>query len=260
MNAVENYFGDGAIDVPHSIEAEQSVLGALMIDNDSIDRIGALRPEHFFRYEHRILFEGITKLIAAGRSADVVTVYEWLQLHGHVEKTGGLPYLNAVVHHTPGAANMARYAEIVVERAKLRMIMSAADEVSAEVVNRNGRTADELIAFAQSKFEPLSEGRTDGPKFICTFLSPVVTQMDQEHHGNAPLATATGYRELDFKLGGGVRGGDLIIIAARPSMGKTAMAQGIAEHVAQTKRRFHKGCSTRRRVFQQIRQQPSLRN
>ncbi|MFY4712186.1 replicative DNA helicase [Burkholderia glumae] len=113
------------------------------------------------------------------------------------------------------------------------MIMSAADEVSAEVQNRNGRTADELIAYAQSKFEPLSEGRTDGPKFIGTFLSPVVNQMDQEHQGNAPLATTTGYRELDFKLGGGMRGGDLIVIAARPSMGKTALAQGIAEYVAQ---------------------------
>ncbi|MBJ9663170.1 replicative DNA helicase [Burkholderia gladioli] len=234
MNAVENYFGDGAIDVPHSVEAEQSVLGALMIDNDSIDRIGALHPEHFFRYEHRILFEGITKLISAGRSADAVTVYEWLQVHGHVEKTGGLPYLNAVVHNTPGAANMARYAEIVVERAKLRMILRAADEVSAEVQNRNGRTADELLAFAESKFMPLSEGRTDGPKFIGTFLSPVVNQMDQEHHGSAPLATATGLRDLDFKLGGGMRGGDLIVVAARPSMGKTAMAQAIAEHVAQT--------------------------
>lgn len=145
MNAVENYFGDGAIDVPHSIEAEQSVLGALMIDNDSIDRIGALQQEHFFRFEHRIIFEGATKLIAVGRSADAVTVYEWLQAHGHVEKTGGLPYLNSIVQSTPGSANMARYAEIVVERAKLRYIMAAADKVSAEVQNRNGRTADELI-------------------------------------------------------------------------------------------------------------------
>ncbi|WP_254984027.1 replicative DNA helicase [Burkholderia glumae] len=161
------------------------------------------------------------------------TVYESLQAHGDLDKTGGLAYLNSIVQSTPGSANMARYAEIVVERAKLRYIMAAADKVSAEVQNRNGRSADELAAFAQSQFETISEGRTDGPKFIGTFLSPVVTQMDQEHHGNAPLATATGYRELDFKLGGGMRGGDLIVIAGRPSMGKTALAQGIAEYVAQ---------------------------
>ncbi|MCM2537965.1 replicative DNA helicase [Burkholderia glumae] len=233
MNAVDQYFDDGLRAVPQSIESEQSVLGALMIDNDAVDRIGELRAEHFYRYEHRVIFEAAMRLIVAGRSADVITVYESLQSHGDLDKTGGLAYLNSIVQNTPGSANIGRYAEIVVERAKLRMIMSAADEVSAEVQNRNGRTADELIAYAQSKFEPLSEGRTDGPKFIGTFLSPVVNQMDQEHQGNAPLATTTGYRELDFKLGGGMRGGDLIVIAARPSMGKTALAQGIAEYVAQ---------------------------
>ncbi|KGW26962.1 replicative DNA helicase [Burkholderia pseudomallei] len=233
MNAPEQYFEDGGRAVPMAIEMEQSVLGALMIDNDAIDRIGELRAEHFFRFEHRIIFEGITKLIVAGRSADVVMVFEWLSTNGHLDKTGGLPYLNAIVQNTPGAANIARYAEIVVDRAKMRHLIAAADEVAAEVVNRNGKSVNELIAFAQAKFEPLSDGRTEGPKFIGEYLTPVVETIDREYHGNAPTAISTGLSDLDFKLGGGMRGGDLVIIAGRPSMGKTALAMAIGEHVAE---------------------------
>lgn len=233
MNATDQYFEDGVRAVPQSIEMEQSVLGALMLDNDSIDRIGELRAEHFFRYEHRIIFEGITKLIVAGRSADVMMVFEWLQCHGHLEKTDGLPYLNSLVQHTPGSANIARYAQIVIDRARMRQLISAADEVSAEVFNRNGKSVDELIAFAQQKFEPLSDGRSEGPKGVGEYLTEVVQRLDQEYHGAAPTAISTGLSELDFKLGGGINGGDLVIIAGRPSMGKTALAMAVGEHVAE---------------------------
>ncbi|KWI90170.1 replicative DNA helicase [Burkholderia ubonensis] len=233
MNAPDQCFEDGVRAVPQAIEAEQSVLGALMIDNDAIDRIGALRASDFFRYEHRIIFEAIGKLIMSGRTADVMTVFDRLSTEGTLDRTGGLPYLNSVVQSTPGAANIYRYAQIVVERAKLRQLLSAVDEIGAEVANPKGRSADELVAIAQSKFEPLSDGRSEGPKFIGEYLSPVVQTMDQEYHGSAPTATATGLTDLDFKLGGGVRGGDLVIIAGRPSMGKTALAMAISEHVAE---------------------------
>ncbi len=232
MNATDQYFEDGVRAVPQSIEAEQSVLGALMIDNDAIDRIGELRASDFFRYEHRIIFEAISKLIISGRTADVVTVFDRLSVDRTLDRTGGLPYLNSVVQSTPGAANIRRYAEIVIERAKLRQLLSAVDEIGAEVANPMGRSADELVAIAQSKFEPLADGRTDGPKFIGEYLTPVVQTIDSEYHGNTPTATSTGLSDLDFKLGGGMRGGDLIILAGRPSMGKTAMAMAIAEHVA----------------------------
>lgn len=234
MNAPES-FEDGSVRVPpHSAEMEQSVLGALMLDNDAIDRIGELRAEHFYRYQHRIIFDAISKLIVASRRADVMTVFEWLSSTGKLEATDGLKYLNAITQNTPGAANIARYAQIVLDRAKMRQLISAADEVSAQVFSPAGKTVDELIVFAQEKFEPLSEGATDeGPKFIGEFLTPVITRIDQEYHGDAPLAVSTGLRELDFKLGGGVNDGDLVIIAGRPSMGKSALAMAIGEYVAE---------------------------
>ncbi|TDV04664.1 replicative DNA helicase [Paraburkholderia caballeronis] len=213
---------------------EQSVLGALMLDADAIDRIGALRQDHFFRYEHRVIFEAITKLSMAGRSADVMMVFEWLTSHGMLDRTGGLPYLNALAQNTPGAANVARYAQVVIDRAKMRQLIAAADEVTAEVFHRNGKSVDELTAFAQEKFAPLSEDRAEGPQFVGQFLTPVVERIDREYHGEAPMATATGLRDLDFKLGGGINGGDLIILAGRPSMGKTALAMAIGEHVAES--------------------------
>lgn len=233
MNAPES-FEDGAIRTPpHSVEMEQSVLGALMLDNDAIDRIGDLQAQHFYRYDHRIIFEAISKLIVSNRRADVLTVFDWLGTSGHVDQiNGGLRYLNAITQNTPGAANIARYAQIVIDRAKMRQLISAADEVAAQVFNPVGKTVDELIVFAQEKFEPLSEGRSEGPKFIGEFLSPVIERIDQEYHGEAPLAIATGLRDLDFKLGGGINGGELIILAGRPSMGKTALAMAIGEHVA----------------------------
>ncbi|AOJ62469.1 replicative DNA helicase [Burkholderia ubonensis] len=233
MNATDQYFEDGVRAVPQAIEAEQSVLGALMIDNDAIDRIGELRAEHFFRYEHRIIFEAIGKLVMSGRTADVMTVFDRLSIEGTLDRTGGLPYLNSVVQSTPGAANIYRYAQIVVERAKLRQLLAAVDEIGAEVANPKGRSADELVAIAQSKFEPLSDGRTEGPKFIGEYLTPVVETIDSEYQGNAPTAISTGLSDLDFKLSGGMRGGDLVIIAGRPSMGKTALAMAISEHVAE---------------------------
>ncbi|KVG33845.1 replicative DNA helicase [Burkholderia diffusa] len=233
MNATDQYFEDGVRAVPQAIEAEQSVLGALMIDNDAIDRIGELRAAHFFRFEHRIIFEAIGKLIVSGRTADVMTVFDRLSTEGTLDRTGGLPYLNSVVQSTPGAANIYRYAQIVVERAKLRQLLAAVDEIGAEVANPKGRSADELVAIAQSKFEPLSDGRTEGPKFIGEYLTPVVETIDREYQGNAPTAISTGLSDLDFRLGGGMRGGDLVIIAGRPSMGKTALAMAISEHVAE---------------------------
>ncbi|PXW23389.1 replicative DNA helicase [Paraburkholderia caballeronis] len=234
MNVPETFDENNLRVPPHSIEMEQSVLGALMLDNEAIDRIGELRAEHFYRYEHRIIFEALAKLIMSNRAADVMTVHEALSSSGRLDQTGGLKYLNSITGNTPGAANINRYAQIVVDRAKLRQLISAADEVQTEVFHRNGKTAEELITFAQEKFEPLSEGRAEGPRFIGQFLTPVIERIDQEYHGEAPQAISTGLRDLDFKLGGGINGGDLIILAGRPSMGKTALAMAIGEHVAET--------------------------
>ncbi|WP_213308237.1 replicative DNA helicase [Paraburkholderia sacchari] len=234
MNAPENFDESSVRVPPHSLEMEQSVLGALMLDNEAIDRIGELRAEHFYRYDHRLIFDAIAKLIMSNRAADVMTVYDALAAAGRLEQiNGGLKYLNAITGNTPGAANIARYAQIVIDRAKMRQLISAADEVTAEVFNRNGKTVDELIVFAQEKFQPLSEGRTEGPMGLGPYLTAVIERMDREYHGEASTAISTGLRELDFKLGGGLYNGELIIVAGRPSMGKTALSMAIGEDVAE---------------------------
>lgn len=218
--------------VPHSIEAEQSILGALMLDNDAIDRLGELRSEHFYRAEHRTIFDAIQRLVIAGKSADVVTVFEVLASIGKAEAVGGISHLNSLVTTVTGAAGIARWAEIVVERWKLRGILAAADEIGGMVYERSGKTASEIIAAAQAKFEPLSEARAFDPKPPGATLTEIVTEIDERYHGGELVVVPTGFRDLDEKLGGGMRGSELIIVAGRPSMGKTALSMGVACSVA----------------------------
>jgi replicative DNA helicase len=126
MNAPDRHVDErGLVVPPQAIEAEQSVLGALMLDNDAVDRIPELRAEHFYRYDHRVIFEHITRMIMAGRRADVITTYEALGTSGKDEQIGGLSYLNALAQNVPGSAGIRRYAEIVIERAQLRGILCA---------------------------------------------------------------------------------------------------------------------------------------
>ncbi|CAB3730130.1 Replicative DNA helicase [Paraburkholderia phenoliruptrix] len=218
---------------PHSQEAEQSVLGALLIDNDAIDRIPELRADQFYRYDHRIIFECIARMIMAGRNADVVTVYEALGTAGKVDQIGGLPYLNALAQNVPGSAGIRRYAEIVIERAQLRGVLCAVDEIGAMVHNRAGKTAAEIIAEAQARFEPLAEARSFEPKEVGPILTSIVEEIDARYHGAELPVVSTGFRDLDAKLGGGLRGSELVVVAGRPSMGKTAFSMAIAGNVAQ---------------------------
>jgi replicative DNA helicase len=233
MNAPDR-FAEPLREVPAAIEAEQSVLGALMSDNDTIDRIGHLKAQHFYRYDHRLIFEAIQKLIVTNRRADMITVFESLGTSGKAAEIGGLPYLNSLVAGSPGSAGVVRWAEIVIDRAKLRGLLSATDEVADMIYNRAGKTVSEIINDAQAKFEPLAEATATDPKFIGSFLTPIVERIDQQYHGENARADAvsTGLRDLDHKLGGGMRAGQLIIIAGRPGMGKTAIALGVAEAVA----------------------------
>lgn len=218
---------------PHSVEAEQSILGALLLDNDAIDRIPDLRADQFYRYDHRVIFECITRMIVANRRADVVTVYEALGTAGKDQQVGGLPYLNALAQNTPSSAGIRRYAEIVIERAQLRGVLCAVDEIGAMVHNRTGKTAAEIIAEAQAKFEPLAEARSFEPKEVAPILTNIVEEIDARYHGAELPVVPTGFRDLDAKLGGGMRGSELIVVAGRPSMGKTAFSMAIAGHVAQ---------------------------
>jgi replicative DNA helicase len=232
MNAAEK-FVEHQREVPASVEAEQSVLGALMSDNDAIDRISHLQASHFYRYDHRLIFEAIQKLIVSNRRADMITVFESLGTAGKAEPIGGLKYLNSLVSNAPGAAGIARWADIVIDRWKLRGLLSASDEVAEMVFNRAGKSVSEIISEAQAKFEPLAETKSFEPQLPGPILTQIVTELDERFHGAELAAVSTGFQDLDAKLGGGLRGSELIIVAGRPSMGKTAFSMSIAGYVAQ---------------------------
>ena len=137
---------------PHSVEAEQSVLGGLLLDNNAWDRIADLiNIGDFYRYDHRVIFEHIHKLINASRPADVVTVFESLSSVGKEKDVGGLEYLNALAQNTPSAANIRRYAEIVRERAVLRKLITASDEIAESAFNTKGRDARQVLDDAEKK-------------------------------------------------------------------------------------------------------------
>jgi replicative DNA helicase len=234
MNAPD-FPPDGLRVPPHSLEMEQSVLGALMCDNDALDMIGSLKAEHFYRYEHRLIFEAIQRMVMSMRRADVMTVFERLGTEGRLDHTGGLPYLNSLVNATPGASNIARYAEIVINRWKQRGVIAAADEISSDAFNLQGREVDQVIADAQSKLEGLSDLASDAPKLAVESLTGVIEELDTQFHGNTSASQTlvpTGFADLDAWLDGGMRGGELIVVAGRPGMGKTALALAISAQVA----------------------------
>ncbi len=223
---------------PHSIEAEQSVLGGLLLDNSAWDRIADfLRESDFYRYDHRLIFKHIGKLISVARPADVITVFEALTNTAQANDVGGLAYLNALAQNTPSAANIRRYAEIVRDRSVLRRLVTVADEISGDAFNPQGREVRQLLDEAESKvFAIAEEGArgTQGFMEIKPLLSQVVERIDTLYHQDNPndvTGTPTGFVDLD-RMTSGMHGGELIIVAGRPSMGKTSLAMNIGEYVA----------------------------
>ncbi|MBL8432483.1 MAG: replicative DNA helicase [Dechloromonas sp.] len=223
---------------PHSIEAEQSVLGGLLLDNQAWDRMGDLVNDgDFYRDEHRRIFRQIRNLLEKARPADVVTVAEALDAAGEGDQTGGLAYLGELAANTPSAANIRRYAEIVRERAVLRQLVATADEIAADALNPLGRDAETLLDEAESKIFAIAEagaGHADGFVHINPLLTQVVERIQELHDRDNPsdiTGIPTGYVDLD-RMTSGLQAGDLIVVAGRPSMGKTAFALNIAESVA----------------------------
>ena len=223
---------------PHSIEAEQSVIGGLLLDNAAWDRIAdVMSHSDFYRYDHRIIYEHIGKLIATTRPADVITVHEALTTAGKAEEVGGLAYLNALAQNTPSAANIRRYAEIVRDRAVLRRLVSVADEISADAFNPQGKEVRQLLDEAEAKVFSIAEDGargTQGFLEIGPLLTQVVERIDTLYHTANPsdvTGTPTGFVDLD-RMTSGMHGGELIIVAGRPSMGKTAFSMNIGEYVA----------------------------
>lgn len=223
---------------PHSVEAEQSVLGGLLLDNAAWDRItDVLGEDDFYRFDHKIIWQHISRLISLARPADVVTVNESLVSANKADEVGGLAYLNALAHNTPSAANIRRYAEIVRERSMLRKLVSVADEISAAAFNPQGKEARQLLDEAESRvFQIAQEGArgSEGFRDIQPLLAEVVERIDELYHreGDSDVTgVPTGFSDLD-RMTSGLQAGDLVIVAGRPSMGKTSLAMNIGEHVA----------------------------
>lgn len=211
-------------------EQEQSVIGALLIDNGAIDKIGDLRAEHFWSADHRKVYEVIVRLILANKAADVITVYGALQAGG--SDAADLSYLNAIAQNTPSSANIAYYAAIVRDKAIKRSLIALCRETEESVessANDSGVMVDKLssrlegLARAAIKRESVLVGDT---------LHQHVESIDARFNGSAPAAISTGFVDLDKKLNGGLRRGNLIIVAGRPKMGKTGFALNIANNVA----------------------------
>jgi replicative DNA helicase len=223
---------------PHSIEAEQSVLGGLLLDNTAFDRvIDLVSAEDFYRFDHRLIFKQIAKLVAATKPADVITVFESLSSFGKAEEVGGLAYLNALAQNTPSAANIRRYAEIVRDRGILRKLISVSDEIAGDAFNPQGKEVRQMLDAAESKiFSIAEEGSRGAAGFveIKPLLAHVVERIDElfaRDGTNDVTGVPTGMLDLD-RMTSGLQEGDLIIVAGRPSMGKTAFSVNIGENVA----------------------------
>ena len=221
---------------PHSQEAESSVLGGLLLDNNSWDKVADLLVEaDFYRYEHRLVFASITTLVNTNRPADVITVFEQMQSQGKAEEVGGLAYLNSLAQYVPSSANIRRYAEIVRERSILRKLVSVSDEIATSALNTNGRPVTNILDEAEQKIFSIGE---EGSRMRQGFQSmdKLVVQLldrveEMSQNPNDITGVPTGFFDLD-RMTSGMQAGDLIVLAARPSMGKTALAINIAEHVA----------------------------
>ena len=223
---------------PHSIEAEQSVLGGLLLDNGAADRIADfLSGDHFYSDAHRLLYNAIMQLIGDNKPADVVTVAEALGSINKLDYVGGMSYLAALVENVPTAANIRRYAEIVHERAILRRLAAAGGEIAESAFHPLGRSVREILDHAETKvFEIAEHGARGQQGFqdIRPLLTQVVERIEFLYNRDNPsdvTGIATGFTDLD-RMTSGLQEGDLIVIAGRPSMGKTSLALNIAEHIA----------------------------
>ncbi len=223
---------------PHSIEAEQSLLGALLLDNQAFDRVADLiGGDDFYRDDHRRIWRHIARLIDANKPADVVTVSESIESSEDKDKTGGPAYLGALAQNTPSALNIRRYAELVREKAVQRKLAHVATGIAEDALNPGSKDVGQMLDEAESKIFQIAESgarRDQGLMEIKPVLARVFERIDHLYHRDNPsdvTGVPTGYTRLD-QMTSGLQSGDLVVVAGRPSMGKTALALNIAEHVA----------------------------
>jgi replicative DNA helicase len=221
---------------PFSIEAEQAVLGGLMLDNLGWDKVAdVITEDDFYRRDHRLIFRAISTLANEGQPCDAVTLSEWLDQQNELENAGGLSYLGSLANNTPTAANIKAYADIVRERSVVRNLINVANEISSNAYNPEGRTSRELLELAEQRvFEIADKGARglSGYKGIKQLLTKAVDTIDKLFQLDSPITgVATGFKDFDEQTAG-LQKADLVIVAGRPSMGKTTFAMNIVENAA----------------------------
>lgn len=220
---------------PHALEAEQAVLGALMIDNRAWDRVcDVLSASDFYRHEHRLIYETIGGLSDRSQPFDVLTIADALRTSGQLEKAGSEAYLYELAQNTPSAANITAYADIVRERSVLRQLIATGTDITDSAFNPNGRDTKDLLDTAEQLVFQIAEQRSRGvgPTKISDLLARTTDQIDKLYHSDSALTgIPTGFTDLD-NMTSGLQSGDMVVIAGRPSMGKTTFAMNIAEHAA----------------------------
>ena len=221
---------------PHSVEAEQSLLGGLLIDNEALDKVADVMSEiDFYRHDHRLIYQHIAKVIEANQPADIITVGESLEKSDELKNVGGIAYLGMLAENTPTAANIRGYAQIIRERSIMRSLALVGSDIAASAYSPQGRDAQQLLDESEAKIFQIAEsGKRDNIGFSdIQHLLPQVVESVEQRMQNASDVTGmpTGFTDLD-KMTSGLQPSDLIIIAGRPSMGKTSLALNMAEHVA----------------------------
>jgi replicative DNA helicase len=223
---------------PHSVEAEQSVLGGLLLESSALDKIADLiNDSDFYRKEHRLIYQQIVRLSELAKPIDVITVAEALEISGKLSDVGGLTYLGGLAQNVPSAANVRRYGEIVRERSIMRKLVEVGSDISSSAYNPTGRDAAQLLDEAEKKVFEIAEAGSRGKQGFMS-MPPLLTQVVERietlygrDNNSDVTGTATGFNDLD-RMTSGLQAGDLVIVAGRPSMGKTAFSINIAENVA----------------------------
>ena len=220
---------------PHSMEAEQSVLGGLLLDNRAWDRAGDLLTEgDFHRFEHRLIFGAISALATANLPADVITVFEHLQRAGKAEECGGLAYLNSLAQSVPSAANMRRYATIVRDRALERAVIAATAEAATIAWETGDDDAAAKIDRITTLLGRLERGQVrKAPRSIADIALERIDHYTALEDGTITAGWPTSIATLDARLNGGLRAGSLYILAARPAVGKSSFAQSLGLTLAE---------------------------
>ncbi|MGF1894264.1 replicative DNA helicase [Vibrio campbellii] len=222
---------------PHSLEAEQSVIGGLLLDNERWDTVAErVVSSDFYSRPHRLIFEGLKTILEDGKPLDLITLSEHLERHEQLEDVGGFAYLADLAKNTPSAANINAYADIVAERAIVRGLIGVANEIADAGYDPQGRSSEDLIDMAESKVFAIAESRTsenEGPQNVDNILEKTLERIEMLYKTPQDGVTGvnTGFNDLNKKTAG-LQGSDLVIVAARPSMGKTTFAMNLCENAA----------------------------